>query len=117
MKYNNHYCTNNANDNSGGKRREHERRDMDVCMVNVEGHPYPVTDWSQGGVLFETDTRAYEIGQTITMILRFKIGNSVEDVKVIGEIVRKNAKAVAAQFKDVHDTALASFARVIAQAS
>ena len=117
MKFQKHYSATNANDNKDGQRRQHPRRDMDICMVNVDGHPHPVADWSQGGVLFEADSRPYEIGQTITMILRFKVGNAIEDVKLVGEIVRKNAKAVAAQFKNVQGPALESFDKVISQSA
>jgi hypothetical protein len=116
MKFDQYYNGKTVNDNSAGKRRSHPRRTMDVCMVNVDGHPYPVQDWSQGGVLFECDTRPYEAGQTVNMILRFKIGQAIEDIKVTGNIVRKNAHAVAAQFTQLPQNAMYSFEKVIQSA-
>ena len=116
MTFDHYYNGNTVNDNSAGQRRAWPRRTMDVCMVNVDGHPYPVQDWSQGGVLFECDTRPYQVGQTISMILRFKVGQAIEDVKIIGQVVRKNAHSIAAQFKQVPQNAVQSFEKVIQSA-
>ena len=107
----------NANDNTSDQRRRFPRRDSDVCMVNVDGHPFPVVDWSQCGVLFEGDTRPFSEGQAVNMILRFKTDNGVEDIKVTGEIVRKNSKAVATQFTNLPETTYKSFEQVIQKSS
>jgi hypothetical protein len=90
-----------ANDNTTIQRRRFPRRDHDVCMINVDGHPYPVVDWSMCGVLFEGDTRTFEEGQHINMILRFKAGSMIEDVKISGKIIRKKGRAIATQFADL----------------
>jgi len=113
MKQKQNYNPSNANDNTTNQRRRFPRRDQDICMVNVDGHPYPVTDWSQCGVLFEGDTRAFAEGQKVNMILRFKVGNEIEDVKITGEIVRTNSKFVATTFDSVPETTLKSFAKII----
>jgi len=102
-----------SNDNTTNQKRRYPRRAHDVCMVNVDGHPYPVLDWSPCGVLFETDSRIFNEGQTVNMILRFKVGNEVEDVKITGEIVRKNSTTVATTFNGVPATTLKSFEKVI----
>lgn len=107
------YKASNANDNTTNQRRRFPRRKSDVCMVNVDGHPYPVVDWSQCGVLFEGDTRIFDAGQKVNMILRFKVGNEIEDVKITGEIVRTNSKSVATTFHDVPEVILKSFDKVI----
>ena len=107
--------TKNANDNTTIQRRRFPRREQDVCMVNVDGHPYPVVDWSQCGVLFEADTRPFSEGQTVNMILRFKTDRGIEDIKVTGEIVRKNTRAVATQFTNLPETTYQSFEQVIKQ--
>lgn len=104
-----------ANDNTTVQRRRFPRRAHDVCMVNVDGKPYPVIDWSPCGVLFETDTRPFAEGQTVNMILRFKTPQGVEDAKVTGEIVRKNARTVATQFVDTPQPSIKSFEKVIQQ--
>lgn len=104
-----------SNDNVSDQRRRFARRDHDVCMINVDGHPYPVVDWSQGGVLFEGDTRLFESGQIVSMILRFKLNDVIEDIRVIGEIVRKNSKYVATKFYDVPEKTAESFDKVIGQ--
>jgi len=113
MKFENHYNKAQANDNTDNQRRRFPRREQDICMVNVDGTPFPVVDWSQCGLLFEGDTREFAEGQKINMILRFKIGNEIEDVKITGEIVRTNSKAVATTFKNVPETTLKSFDKVI----
>tara|TARA_B100001750_G_C15486434_1_gene588576 strand:+ start:1000 stop:1362 length:363 start_codon:yes stop_codon:yes gene_type:complete len=103
----------NANDNTTDQRRRFPRRDCDVCMVNVDGHPFPVVDWSQCGVLFEGDTRFFAEGQTVNMILRFKTADGVEDIKITGKIVRKNGRAVATTFSDLPERTLKSFEKII----
>jgi hypothetical protein len=106
MNFDKKYNAFNANDNTTSQRRRFQRRDHDVCMVNVDGHPYPVIDWSQGGVLFEGDTRQFSEGQMVNMILRFKAGHSIEDIKVSGTIVRKNNTHIATQFAKADDADL-----------
>ncbi len=107
------YNPSNANDNTTNQRRRFPRREQDICMVNVDGHPYPVLDWSQCGVLFEGDTRVYTKGQKVSLILRFKLNNAIEDIKIIGEVVRTNAKTVATQFTEIPETIQKSFEKVI----
>ena len=102
-----------SNDNISHQRRRYARRDCDVCMINVDGHPYPVVDWSQCGVLFEGDARLFEAGQIVSMVMRFKLNNKIEDVRVIGEIVRKNSKYIATKFYEVPEKTAESFNRVI----
>lgn len=102
-----------ANDNKSVQRRRFPRRNNDVCMVNVDGHPFPVVDWSLCGVLFEGDDRLFSAGQTVQMVLRFKVNDTIEDVKIIGEIVRKNARYVATQFKQIPSKVEQALHRVI----
>lgn len=97
MNYNPH----GANDNSTVQRRRFPRRTHDVCMINVDGHPFPVVDWSLCGVLFKGDTRTFNEGQHINMVLRFKTHDSIEDVKITGEVVRKKGMAIATQFGEL----------------
>lgn len=107
-----------SNDNAvPNQKRRFPRRNSDICMVNVDGHPYPVVDWSQCGVLFEADTKPFIEGQPINMILRFKTSEGIEDVKITGEVVRKNSVSVAASFDDVAEATLQSFEKVIQKAT
>ena len=106
-----------ANDNTTTQRRRFPRREGDICMVNVDGQPYPIIDWSQCGVLFEGDTRTFSEGQIVNMILRFKLDNTIEDIKVTGEIVRTNSKAVATTFTETPPKTIQSFEKVIKQSS
>jgi len=106
MSFDKKYSPFNANDNTTTQRRRFPRRDHDVCMVNVDGHPHPVVDWSQGGVLFEGDTRQFTTGQIVNLILRFKTENAIEDIKVSGKIIRKNNQYVATQFTSNDDANL-----------
>jgi len=103
-----------GNDNvASEQRRAFDRRIQDVCMVNVDGHPFPVKDWSQGGVLFNADSRPFAEGQHINMILRFKVGNTIEDIKISGEIIRKKGNDIAAKFQAITDYEMTQFDRVI----
>jgi len=105
MRINPKYTPSNNNDNAVMQRREFMRRKQDVCMVNVDGHPYAVLDWSQGGILFQGDGREFVEGQHVNMTLRFKIGNNVEDIKVSGQVIRKGTRNIAVTFtSDVYNT-------------
>jgi hypothetical protein len=101
------------NDNVDVQRRRFQRRSTDTCMINVEGHPYPVKDWSLSGVLFEADSRLFSEGQHIPMVLRFKLGQSVADVKIMGHVVRKNGHFIATQFDQLSSEAQQTLHRVI----
>lgn len=101
MTFSKNYNPANANDNTTVQRRRFPRRSHDVCMVNVDGNPYPVVDWSLSGLLFEGDSRLFETGQNVNMILRFKLNNKIEDVKVTAGVVRKNTQSIATHFTEL----------------
>lgn len=113
MEFNKLYSDRNSNENTFAQKRRFPRRSHDVCMVNVDGHPFPVIDWSQCGILFEADSRSFTEGQAVNMILRFKLAHEVEDVKVTGKIVRKNSRYVATTFDDIPETTMKSFSKII----
>lgn len=90
--------SNTINDNIDVQRRSFARRSTDICLVTINGKPYPVKDWSLSGILFEADSRTFEKGDKLPMIIKFDIGSEVVDVNVSGNIVRKNKHYIATHF-------------------
>jgi hypothetical protein len=105
--------TSNDNHTTIQTRRQYPRRAHDVVMVNVDGHPYPVLDWSQCGVLFEGDSRFFAEDLNVNMILRFKVGNHIEDVKVSGKVVRTNNHTVAVTYSEAPEDIVETFNDII----
>jgi hypothetical protein len=90
--------SNTTNDNVDVQRRNFARRSTDICLVTIEGVPYPVKDWSLSGILFEADSRVFEQGNNLPMVIKFDIGDEVVDVNLTGKIVRKNKHHIATHF-------------------
>lgn len=104
---------NARNDNVDVQRRRYQRRSTDTCLIQINGQPYPVHDWSLSGVLFEADARTFEKGTQIPMTLKFRLGDSIADVEVSGQVVRKNNRYVATQFDPLSSQAQQTLHRVI----
>ena len=108
---------NAKNDNIDVQRRRFQRRSTDTCMITVNGAPYPVRDWSLSGVLFEADTRTFNQGDNVPMILKFRLGDSIAEVEATGTIVRTNALYVATQFDPLSSLAQQTLHQVIDQSA
>lgn len=101
------------NDNVDVQRRRFQRRSTDTCMITVDGSAYPVQDWSLSGVLFEADTRTFNTGDSVPMVLKFRLGDAIADVEVTGNVVRKNDRYIATQFDELSSKAQQTLHQVI----
>ena len=102
---------NASNDNAAISRRRFPRRFKDMCVVDIAGALYPVKDWSMCGVLFEADGKLFDVGDSVTIILKFRLEADVIDIPVQADIMRKNARFVAVQFTEVPQAVQVAFER------
>ena len=79
-------------------RREFERRETDSCIGIIDGVPYPIHNWSKGGVLLIGDDRYFNLDDTKTITLRFKLQDRVVDVLHSGKVLRKGSEKVVFRF-------------------
>lgn len=105
------------NDNVDVQRRRFDRRSTDTCMISVNGHPYPVKDWSLSGVMFEADTRTFAINENLPMTLKFHMNGLIATVDVTGRIVRKNTHYIATQFDPLDNKAQQTLHQIIDEAN
>ncbi len=87
-----------ANTDMPSTRRRYERRENDVCMARLNGNSYPVTDWSYGGLLIDTDGRSFNLGHMFDVTLSIKSQNRIWDIEHTASVVRKNDNNVALRF-------------------
>jgi hypothetical protein len=91
------FCAAPAND-MAVSRRDEERRSHDLCVLVIEGHVYPVHDWSAGGILFEAPQSHFKLEQACNMTMKFKLHDRIVDVSHKGEVIRKSRNQIAIQF-------------------
>lgn len=94
----------NDNRNAGGslagaEGRTHPRFRGDDCLVKINGQPYQVLNWSEGGILIEADSRLFEPQGTVSLDLMFRMReDGAETIPLKGEIVRLAPDRVALRF-------------------
>lgn len=84
-----------ANEN----RRSYPRRTMDQCIAEIDGLNYPIEDWSPGGVRIFCDSRTYQMGQVVTVTMKFRLQERILRVTHTGNIVRKGNDSIALLFQ------------------
>ena len=89
---------NTSNDSSTACNRRHARRDGDRCIVMIHGQTFPIENWSFGGLLIVGDERLFSVEQDIKFTLKFKLRNTVLDIKHTGRVVRKANGKIALKF-------------------
>lgn len=102
-----------ASNDQDETRRRHPRREIDRCVIDVCGQTFPIENWSPGGVLVAGDERLFGLGQDVEFSLKFKLRNTILDVKHRGHVVRKNNQKVAIKFEPVTQTIRRTFQQVI----
>jgi len=104
--------TNSSND-SVETRRKQPRRQSDRCVAVIHGQAFPVEDWSPDGLLISADDRMFGLGQGIEFTVKFKLRDTVIDIKHSGQIIRKANQKVALQFAPLTQTIRRGFQQVI----
>lgn len=88
-----------ASNDSFTSKREHQRRQTDPCIIEINGKPMPVLDWSMGGVQVMTEDRLFGQGDQVDFTLKFKIDKTILDVEHKGYVVRKAEGRIALEFE------------------
>lgn len=99
--------------NYENSRRKHTRREKDQCISMVGSKPYPVIDWSQGGLQIMGDERRFGLNEEHDVILKFKLSNSIVEIPHIAKVVRKSRDRVAFQFAPLTKKMKDDFAHII----
>ena len=81
-----------------GHRRQYPRRSQDVCVCEINGQPYPVVNWSLGGILLQVDERLFAVDQDLYFTLKFKVGMHILDITHKARVVRKTPGHIALKF-------------------
>lgn len=84
-----------ANEN----RRSYPRRNCDQCIAEIEGLNYPIEDWSPGGIRIFCDSRTYQMGQPVSVTMKFRMQERILRVTHTGNIVRKGNDSIALCFQ------------------
>jgi hypothetical protein len=77
------------------------------------GTTFPVENWSPGGVLIYADERLFGVNKDIELTLKFKLRNSIVDVRHKGHIIRKGNGKVAIEFEPLTKMIRNAFQQVI----
>lgn len=79
-------------------RRRFSRRRCDQCVSVINGQPYPVEDWSMGGLMLNGDSRIFGVDETLDVTLKFKLQDQIIDVDHKARVIRKTADKIALEF-------------------
>lgn len=102
--------TNDAFDLS---RREYARRSADKCIGLVNGQAMPILDWSPGGIRILGDTRTYNVGEEINVMLKFHLNDELIDVNHKASVVRKSSDFFAVKFAPLTNEINKTFKHII----
>lgn len=94
-------------------RRRHQRRECDQCVAIIHGQTFPVQDWSPGGIQITGDERLFSVGRDIEMTLKFKLRNTILDIPVRAQIVRKGTARIAMCFEPLTTAIRRNFQLVV----
>ncbi|AGH98559.1 PilZ domain-containing protein [Micavibrio aeruginosavorus] len=103
----------NGSNDAAETRRRYPRRHVDRCVASVNGSIFPIENWSFGGLQIMADERLFGIGQSVDMVLKFKLRNTIVDIDVRGTVIRKTADHVGVEFEPLSHTIRRAFQQVI----
>lgn len=93
--------------------RRFPRRENDPCICLINGQPYPVENWSLGGLLVHADGRLFETSSKIEVELKFRLTKGILDIRHTAKVVRKSRNKVALEFTPLTQTVQDKFQTVI----
>lgn len=95
------------------RRRASQRRRADACVGMIDGRPYPVENWSEGGVLLAADDRLFSMEEELEVTLKFKLSDRIMDVSSEARIVRKTRGRIGLQFQPLARDISRKFRQVV----
>ncbi len=102
-----------SSNDKGFSRRRHPRRASDRCVAVVFGQSFPVQDWSPGGILITADDRMFGMAQDVEITVKFRLRNTIVDIRHRAKVIRKSSERVAFQFEPLTQTIRRGFQQVI----
>ena len=106
------FKTSHSNDD-GSIKRKHERRGGDRCVCLLSNMPYPVEDWSMGGVRLTADSRVFTVGQSVDLTMKFKIRGEMINIPVTGTVVRRTSNGIAVKYDASAENVKHAFQNII----
>lgn len=89
------------------------RRKCDQCISEVEGQNYPVEDWGMGGLKIFGDFRVNQVGQQLSVVMKFRLHDEILKIPHAANIIRKTEDGVALQFEPLTRDVRTKFQKVI----
>jgi hypothetical protein len=102
-----------SSNDKGFSRRRHPRRGSDRCVAVIFGQSFPVQDWSPGGICITADDRMFGMAQDVELTVKFRLRNTIIDIRHRAKVVRKSSERVAFQFEPLTQTIRRGFQQVI----
>jgi hypothetical protein len=94
-------------------RRKFSRRGADHCISVINGQPYPVENWSLGGLLIQADERIFSVNDELSITMKFKLSQKIVDIPHKARVVRKARNKIAFEFKPLTRAIQNNFQSVI----
>lgn len=94
-------------------RRKFSRRVSDHCISVINGQPYPVENWSLGGLMIQADERMFSVNDEINVTMKFKLSQKIIDIPHKGRVVRRARNKIALEFKPLTKAIQKHFQSVI----
>ncbi len=102
-----------SNDQVADQRRRYERRSNDRCMSMINGKPYPVKDWSLGGMKISADARMFSNEQKLDVILKFKLRDDIINISQSAHVVRRSKDHISLEFLPLTGKNCETFQQVV----
>lgn len=107
------YMRFNSSNDDVGNMRKYPRRSVDSCVGIIDGKAYPVENWSHGGILFNSGSHHFEIGQDADITIKFKLSGKVMDVSLKAHVIRKSGEKFALEFHPLTKIITRKFQQVV----
>jgi len=100
-------------EHGGLSKRRFTRRSCDICVSKINGHSFPVVDWSLGGLQVAGDTRVFSIDDIVEVELKFKLSNRIVSIPHKARVVRKTCEKLGLEFRPLTDKMRGDFYSVV----
>ena len=104
---------NDSNAQEKSSRRQFTRRRCDRVVGQINGHTFPVDDWSLGGTLLFADSKQFRLKDKIKVNMKFNLRDRIHDVPHSGTIVRKTKNHIAIEFDPLNQNTREGFQAVV----
>ena len=78
--------------------RKHSRLTDEFASILINGHEYPIQDWSRGGLYFKGIANDLSVGDHLNFTLRFELPHQTVTMAHSGRILRRHIDGFALEF-------------------